>query len=641
MLKKIDKMPIYTDVETLDSYCEYLLNDHNKTITYSNLSNLRDFVNMMDPKILMTNDAKMARYYFITYYLEARLEKGIVKRSLALQYVMDQAEPKYEKIIRREIINSIEPDQLTKKDIEFMNSMIFAQLNVQFMHKYQIGMTKLIEDVNNNDFGKSPEDCDNAIQFLQVLLGELTKAQRRSKQENRFNLTDTTHFKAVLAEACERVLSGSTFLKTGYVALNSMLNGGLENARVYNFIGATGGFKSGLLLNLMKTIKMNNKGREHKDPTKRQTILFVSQENNIWETIERIFGIFTGAGKMKNYDSETIIRLLEEGGFCCVQDDLDIDIEFRYYGNMDIGVPDLKGIVEELDAEGKEVILIIQDYIERLKPPIMSVDRRLQLADVSNQLHDLAIDLDVPIVTASQLNRSGVSTIEQTHDSNKVDAGKNVGMRDISESFGMLKNFDANIAIVVEYAGGEEERYYLSFRALKYRGDDSEAIGYFLQPFVGKKSKIQLAEDLNLDKPVYRLSMTDDSILELMNAQERKDFLERRTKQNLSSSQVFDMSPEDAGVVDGFMKAVEDQQLADMKFTYIGRTSQLLNRGEDGFIHLSHKASNTSLKDHYYHRLNMIEAQKMSQTDINQHMAQPNQDEVVVNNDAFAGLYRT
>ena len=101
------------------------------------------------------------------------------------------------------------------------------------------------------------------------------------------------------------------------------------------------------------------------------------------------------------------------------------------------------------------------------------------------------------------------------------------------------------------------------------------------------------------------------------------------------------MSPEDAGVVDGFMKAVEDQQLADMKFTYIGRTSQLLNRGEDGFIHLSHKASNTSLKDHYYHRLNMIEAQKMSQTDINQHMAQPNQDEVVVNNDAFAGLYRT
>lgn len=70
-----------------------------------------------------------------------------------------------------------------------------------------------------------------------------------------------------------------------------MLNGGFEDARLYNFIGATGGFKSGLLLNLMKQIKLYNKGRSHKDPTKRPTILFLSQENNIWETFLRIYGI--------------------------------------------------------------------------------------------------------------------------------------------------------------------------------------------------------------------------------------------------------------------------------------------------------------------------------------------------------------
>ena len=70
LLKKVDKLPIYTDVETLDMYCEYLLNDRNKSITYANLSNLRDYVDMMDPKILMTSDAKMARYWFLYYYLE-------------------------------------------------------------------------------------------------------------------------------------------------------------------------------------------------------------------------------------------------------------------------------------------------------------------------------------------------------------------------------------------------------------------------------------------------------------------------------------------------------------------------------------------------------------------------------------------
>ena len=595
LLKKVDKLPIYTDVETLDMYCEYLLNDRNKSITYANLSNLRDYVDMMDPKILMTSDAKMARYWFLYYYLEGRLDKGIVKRELTLNYVNDQVEPKYAKIIRREILNSIDPDQLTKKDIQFINDTIFAQLNVQFMHKYQIGMTRMVEDINNNDFGKTTEDCSNAIQFFQTLLSDLTKAQRRSKQENRFNLSDANLFKAIMTEACERLLSDTKFLKTGYQGLNLMLNGGLEDARVYNFIGATGGFKSGLLLNLMKTVKMNNKGRPHKDPNKRPTILFLSQENNIWETIERIFGIFTSAGKIRNYTADQVIQLLQDGGFTMVADELDIDIEFRYYGNMDIGVPDMRGIVEELDNSGREVILIIQDYIERLRPPIMSVDKRMQLIDVSNQMHDMAIELDIPIVTASQLNRSGVSTIEEMRQSQKGDIGQHVGMRDISESFGMLKNFDANIAIVIE-VDPKEERFYLSFRSLKYRGDDSEAIGYFLQPFVGKYSKIQLMEDINLEHPVFRRSLLDENDLELKDERSRLQKLERDHKTGLVDMSV-DSRDED---ISGFVGDVaKDQQRADALIEQLNKTDVMLSRDDDGFIVLTPKFHVGTLRDAY------------------------------------------
>lgn len=47
----------------------------------------------------------------------------------------------------------------------------------------------------------------------------------------------------------------------------------------------------------------------------------------------------------------------------------------------------------------------------------------------------------------------------------------------------MLKNFDVNIAIVVEY-DSNEERYYLSFRRLKFRGDTTTSIDYFLQPLL-------------------------------------------------------------------------------------------------------------------------------------------------------------
>ena len=582
MIKKAERMPIYTDVDMLDGYCEYLLNDRNKYITYSNLSNLKDYVSAMDPKYI-TTDAKMARYRFLEYYLEARLDKGITKRELAVSYVMDHTEPMYQKIIRREILNSIDPDQLGKKDIEFMNEMIFCQLNLVFMHKYQLGMTQMIEDVNNNNFGKGKSDCENAIQFLHALLSELTRAQRRSRQENRFNLSDAAHFRAMVTETYERLQSSSTFLKTGYQGLNSMLSGGFENARVYNFIGATGGFKSGLLLNLMRSIKLYNKDRQRKDPTKRPTILFLSQENNIWETIVRIFSIFSGAGKMKSYSLEDVFRILDNGGFSIVEDDADIDIEFRYYGNMDIGVADIRGIYEELDNEGREVICVIQDYIERLRPPTVNVEKRVQLNDVSNQLHDLAIELDIPILTASQFNRTGVSTIESIRDANKYDAGKSVGMKDISESFGMLKNFDANISIVVEY-DQTEERFYLSFRALKYRGDDSEAISYFLQPFVGKKSKILLQEDIDT-YPVYRESLSDENALKYAMA---KQDLERAKK---TQKQLITPEEQDTQDEQDFMDIVyADQKRSDDQMAALNQTSELLVRDDDGFYRI-HKSN--------------------------------------------------
>lgn len=507
MLKRKDKLIIHADLDTLDLYCEYLLNYENRTINYSNLSNVKDYFARVSEDSFKQNEAKMARYLFITYFLEARLDKGVVSPKLCIQYVYDHASKKYAAIIKRDIIEGIEHNHMGKKDIEFMNSMAYSQLNMIFMHEYNDAMMKLLGDLKNNEFGREAEDCDNAIRLFQGLLNELTKAQRKSKQENRFNLTDEDHFNAIMLEGAERALSTSHYLQTGWQGMNKMLNGGFEDARLYNFIGATGGFKSGLLLNLMKQIKLYNKGRSHKDPTKRPTILFLSQENNIWETFLRIYGIFGGTD-IKSHKPKEIIQIMKKGGFSVVQDDQDIDIEFRYYGNMDISVPDIKGIVEELDNSGKEVICVIQDYIERLRPPMMSAEKRNALADISNQMHDLAIELDIPIITASQFNREGVAIIEEQREKGNTDIGRKVGTGNISESFGMLKNFDVNIAIVVEY-DSSEERYYLSFRRLKFRGDTTTSIDYFLQPFAGKNTQIQLMDDISTG-PLYRLSLMDE-----------------------------------------------------------------------------------------------------------------------------------
>lgn len=582
MLKKSGKLQIHTDLDMLDLYCEYLLNYDNKTINFSNLSNLKDYFNRVSEDSFKQNEAKMARFLFITYFLEARLDKGIVSPKICMQYVYDRVSKKYAAIIKRDIVESIEHNRMGKKDVEFMNNMVFSQLNMIFMHEYKDAIIKMMSDLGSNEFGKEFEDCDNAIRLYQSLLNNLTKVQRKSRQENRFNLSDEDHFNAMMQEAAERALSSSHFLQTGWQGMNKMLNGGFEDARLYNFIGATGGFKSGLLLNLMKQIKLYNKGRAHKDPTKRPTILFLSQENNIWETFIRIYGIFGGTD-IKKRSVKEILDTMKKGGFSIVQDEMDIDIEFRYYGNMDISVPDIKGIVEELDNSGREVIIVIQDYIERLRPPVMGSEKRNALADISNQMHDLAIELDIPIITASQFNREGVAIIEEAREKGNVDIGKKVGSGNISESFGMLKNFDMNIAIVIEY-DSSEERYYLSFRRLKFRGDDSDSIDYFLQPFCGKNTKIQLQDDIGTG-PVYRLSLLDELAAQI---KEDADSIQDITRREINFLEPLSDDPED----------MQSAEFIGTMFDDIDRSGVVqedMLRDEEGFIMLVPKLDLSSL----------------------------------------------
>ena len=210
-----------------------------------------------------------------------------------------------------------------------------------------------------------------------------------------------------------------------------------------------------------------------------------------------------------------------------------------------------------------------------MKPPVMQAERRVQLFDIANQLHDLAQELDIPIITGSQFNRNGVATIETMQNAGKADIGKNVGTNDVSESFSMLKNFDTNIGIVIEY-DSKEDKYYLSFRRLKLRGADSK-LDYFLQPFVGTRSKIQLMEDGPLDHPVYRLSLRDEDVAAI---QDESSNLNRSVRRK---SALDDISFEDDDSIN-FIDVLSEDIKASEAYRRRFPSDEDTNRDEDGFI---------------------------------------------------------
>ena len=602
LLKKIGKVKKYMDVERMEGHCLYVLASQKyRVINYSNLNNMRDLYESMDPTVFENQNDKYARYLFITKFLEGRLEKGLTKNEFTLQYVKDHMDERYWKIIEDEIIPEHESGKITEHEILYINDSVYAQLNMKFLQEYKEVMMTMLEDINNDRFGVDAEDADDALEFFQSLTMNLAKVKRRSKNDNRFNLVDDKDFTSMLYSAAEKLISDSEILTTTWQGLNRMLGGGFENGRCYNFVGATGGFKSGLLLNIMKTIKIANRGKIHRAPGRRSTILFVSQENNLWETIGRIFGIFASIDDIHNFTVKEIVSMIKNGGFRVCVDEDDINVEFRYAGNGDYGVPDLEGMVEELASAGQDVICIIQDYIERMKAPDPRLDRRLQLADISNQMHDLAMKLEIPIITGSQYNRDGVAVIEEKRKNSEADIGKEIGTRHISESFAMMKNFDVNIGIVIEY-DQNEGRYYLSFNKLKFRGADKDGMTYFLHPFVGKGSKIRLMDDMDPTRPMYRLTLSD-SVATDMSPESQILTASRHTlsygDENLSDSEydrVF-------GEFDHRVKQNEEHDKEEIVFPMMTNRKKEkihtfdlydfgnMERNEDGFIILKYKVN--------------------------------------------------
>ena len=227
-------------------------------------------------------------------------------------------------------------------------------------------------------------------------------------------------------------------------------------------------------------------------------------------------------------------------------------------------------------------------------------------------MHDLAQELDIPIITGSQFNRNGVATIEQMQVSGKADIGKNVGSNDVSESFAMLKNFDVNIGIVIEF-DSNEDRFYLSFRRFKLRGKDG-SLDYFLQPFVGTRSKIQLMEDAPLPSAMYRTSLhdADKAIMK-----EESLNLDRgsRTTRKLTSGEImlYDTYSEmlaDAASDDVanscYTEMVIDAEASERYWYKIPTEDDNRHRGPSGFIKLTRKITAPGLTRDGYKSLHQM-----------------------------------
>ena len=493
-VKTKKKLPINFDISSLDLMCQYTIST-NRNIKRGMYINLRNLVHLLDMEKYINDQEKYKRVIFIRKGLEARLDKGLDKPQMIIKYVNGG-------FIDNEFVDTSNYDELSNQEIDWINETISNTLSLIFLYEEVdrgIDLFTRFKAADSSNISKLGLEIKNYVANLNTMFRQ---AQVQSVTSEVFSL-DPKHLMNMIDNVRTELTSEYRKLITGMTGFNQLIGGGFENTRCYLFLGITGVGKSLALLNLAYQMKKYNKNFKPKDPTKVPTIVYLTMENTVTETVDRLFKIATG-DDLRNHTTEEAVEILKRDGELYLTDDSPINLLIKYQPNRSVDTGYLYTLTEDLEDEGYEVICMIQDHVKRIRAASGQTDTRLELGDVINEMKTFAILKDIPIITVSHLNRDAAKIIDTAPTRSNKDIIKLLGKSNVGESMLMLDNVDYSGIIHVEF--DQEGNKYMSVKNIKKR------IGcirdYIYQPF-GEDNELKLVEDLYANVPVFKETLYD------------------------------------------------------------------------------------------------------------------------------------
>ena len=490
--KKVD---INFDLNALNLMCSYILSE-NRNIRRSHLINMRNLFDILDVSLYQNDIEKMKRFNFIKKGLEARIVQNLKDPYIVVKYINGG-------IIDDDVMDLRNFTSMSNDELIWINQTISEALKYAFIYNDIDRMIDICTRFKAADY----RSRGAIVQEFEMLIQEIQSKFRRSRVENLSEMTFTLKdgfFDEVVKDIHEQLSNPCNRLVTGMQGINELLGGGFESTRVYMLLGSTGVGKSVTLLNLAYQIKKYNKGYKAKDPTKVPVIVYMTMENTVRETVERLFNLTVSPDiDMTKYTPDEVIHMLRTEGELYLTDESPIDIIIKYVPDKSVDTSYLYTMVEDLEDEGYEVICLIQDHIKRIRSCYPSADIRLELGNIVNEFKVFASIKDIPVITNSHLNRDAAKTIEEGSRANKADLTRMLGRSNIGESMLMLDNLDC--AFIINTAYDAQANKYMAFKRIKIRYKATHR-DYLNQPFI-PGNDIKLVEDYYSAVPVFKDSL--------------------------------------------------------------------------------------------------------------------------------------
>ena len=439
---------------------------------------------------------------------EAMCEHHIKDEAVLITYIkgkLDNAE---------EIMDAVnfEVNQLTDSECKMIAKAINQRMQCLFVYQVKDDIINSLEKFNETGFENLYDDVEILRKHLGNLMVKLQNVSAPDELIRSFNFSGE-QYEELLRMVVEKAKKPSTVLMTGIRQLNAILSPGFQSGRLYTFLGGTGRFKSGTLWNITDQLRQFNPQIVPVENGMRKVILFITMENTIYETIIRLFDMYNDSNKdIKECEVEEVAQILREKGHFNFTDDEGIDIEMRYYSDLEICTSNIYTLIQELADMGKQVIAVVLDYILKLNSNKENYgDERLRISYAGRELKALAQQFDIPVITAMQINREGNSILESSMQENKEDIGRFIGSSYVGQCWDLIQESDFVCFINLEMQKSTG-KWFLSFKRTKIRGKkDPLAVDYFNHPFVNNNG-IRLEPDVNKPNPVSIISLASDLV---------------------------------------------------------------------------------------------------------------------------------
>ena len=504
-----NKIKVKFDVPLLNSLIKYIRCEY---VSQSSLSQLRKFMRFIDIDSYEYEEAIYPRLKTLDILTKAIIDDGIRDESLLRSYLEDQY-PTGIQIIEQ---IGFDRNQLSSTECDYIANAIRVRVQTIAINLKKAELLETLDKLDANSFKPAyAELVEQVRRQMTELIGELQQndSDQGLMKEFAFSMADAA---ALIDKIVKKAKRPASILQTGIRQLNSILSPGFQSGRMYCFLGGSGKFKSGTLLNIAEQIRRFNPQIPAYENGLRKCILFITLENSIEETVERIYDMYCETnGNMRDDDTQQVIDALRKNGGYEFTATSGIDIFMKYAGNLEINTGEIHVYIKELREKGYMPICIILDYIKRIDSVHNSNgDERVRMSFVAKELKSIAQYYEIPMITAMQLNREGNSIIDAAMRESKQDVARFVGSSSIGNAWDIIEDSDWVCLINPEIQISTGMKF-LTFKRLKIRGksetteNGATPIDYFKHPFEIDRG-IRLQTDVDKDHGVSLMSLATD-----------------------------------------------------------------------------------------------------------------------------------